>query len=94
MEAISTLKEPGGSNKTNIASYIEVFLYLPCGDGVIWLEVNIIVVLPCVVGHKPLLVTVKVWQITSFLTVFLSILWVGRALAPKLAVVKFEASQV
>lgn len=28
MEAITTLKEPGGSNKTTIATYIEVVLYL------------------------------------------------------------------
>lgn len=33
MEAIATLKEPGGSNKTAIGAYIEVFSfnsYLPC----------------------------------------------------------------
>lgn len=28
MEAIATLKEPGGSNKTTIAAYIEVFSFI------------------------------------------------------------------
>lgn len=28
MEAITNLKEPGGSNKTTIAAYIEVLFYL------------------------------------------------------------------
>jgi len=30
MEAIATLKEPGGCNKTTIGAYIEVFCFHSC----------------------------------------------------------------